>query len=1157
MKMKALQKDTFREIKKSRNRFLSIVVIIALGICFFVGIKSTGPSMKYTVDQYYQSQQLMDIRLVSTYGFQDSDVEAIKNTPGVDKVMPSYSADAIIERGEERPVIKLLALEDNQELNQPLLIEGRMPENAGEIVLEEPRDEKNAMVSNEAYQLGDTIKLSAEAGNDPLSDSLKNDSFTIVGFVRSPQYVSIERGNTTIGSGKISYYGFVPTSDFAFERYTEVYVLSTASANGVSAFSTEYSDAMSSLQDAFAALGTQQLEINHADIMAKAQEKLAEGRNKYNDGVTQFQEGIDQGETSLADARNQLLSGEASLNAGWNEYHTKIADTEAQLADAQNQITQGAADLDQGAVTLQQQLAAGEAKLEAGRQGIAQLKDAIAKMEAQDPSGQLPALEAQLAEVQTQIAQGEAGLASLASARSGVEAQIASLDPAAPDYAAQLAALEAQLADIDSQIGVVKEGLTTAYAAEAQVQAAINSIDEFQGTLAGLKNQLTQAENELASGEAALSQGENDGYNKLNAGKAALADSKQQLADGIAAFEAGKEDGLNTLASSRTQLDQGWASLNEGEAQLEAQKAVGETELANSAQTLAKAEADVGNLEFGKWYVFNRDDNPGYTSYGEDAQRIDNMSGVFPLFFLLVAALVSFTTMTRMVEEQRTQIGTLKALGYKHSQIASKFIIYALLAAVIGSAIGLVAGINTLPYLIAGAYGLLYQVPSLVISPPWIPIIISCLVAILCTVSAALIVSYIELKEQPSELMRPKAPKIGKRIFLEKIPIIWKRLGFIEKVTARNLMRYKGRFFMTVIGIAGCTALILAGFGLHDAIFSMIPRQFNNISVYDGYIALKNEETLADKAAFKELLNNDSRFSENMLAYQSKMKIEKVGGDVEKSAYLFVPETSEAIKDFIHLQNRQSGTAIDLNKAGAVISEKIASDLGLSVGDTIRIYNDDQSHEVVLGAITENYLENYIYLSPEVYERVYGEPLKVNIAYVNIPNTSTDLENAIAKDWLEKDGVVNVNFTGNIVKSSNDSMSSLSIVVVVMILSAGALATVVLYNLTNINISERVREIATIRVLGFYDSEVYTYIFRENIVLSCIGIFVGLFLGVLLNTFIINTVETDIAMFGRGINWTSYLYSILFTLAFTFIVNIVMTPMIKRISMVESLKSIE
>ncbi len=1155
--MKALQKDTFREIKKSKNRFFSIVAIIALGICFFVGVKTTGPSMKYTVSQYYQNQQLMDMRLVSTYGFLPEDVEAIRNTPGVAKVMPGYSADVIIERGDKRPVIRLMAFEDGQVLNQPVLVAGRLPENPGEMLMEQPQKDKGMGVSSHIYQLGETVELFPEVGDKALSESIKGDQFTIVGFVRSPQFVSIERGSTSVGRGEVDYYGFIAAENFAFERFTEVYLLSQATVDGVKPYSDKYTAAIDILDQQLETLGIQQLEINHTDIVTKAQAELDKGRIKYNDGLTQFNAGIAEGEASLADARNQLIDGEAALSAGWDEYYTTIAQTQAQLADARNQIHLGEAELFKGANTLKQELAKGEAQLKTLRQGIADLKSGIAQMEAQDPSGQLPELEAQLAALAIRIAEGEEALSGLETIKSGIEAQIQSLDPSLPDYPAQLAALESQLIELNGQIAEVAAGLDQAYAGRDQIQQGIDDITAFQTQLTGMKTQLAELEATLIQGEAALVQAEIDGENQLSAGWTKLADSKNQLNAGIAAFEAGREEGLNTLIGSEDQLATGWTELADGEAQLAQKRAEGEAELANAATELVKAEAKIGDLEFGKWYLFNRDDNPGYTSYGEDAQRIDNISGVFPLIFLLVAALVSFTTMTRMVEEQRTQIGTLKALGYRHYQIGSKFFVYAIMAGSIGAAIGLIVGINTLPYLIASAYGLLYQVPDLIIAPPWVPISISCLIAVSCTVAAALMVTHYELKEHPSELMRPKAPKIGKRIFLESIPVLWKRLGFIEKVTARNLLRYKGRFFMTVIGIAGCTALILAGFGLQDAIFSMIPRQFENITIFDGYMALKNEGTLAEKADFKKMLDNDNRFSENILAHQSKMTIEKSGADNAKEAFVFVPESADQIDHFIRLQNRKTGEAIHLETAGAVLSEKVANSLGLKVGDTIRIYNDDESHEVVLGAITENYLENYLYLSPAVYEEAFGKSLTVNMAYINIPDTSTDLENMIANEWLAKDGVVAVNFTGNIVKSSSDSLSSLNIVVLVMLISAGALAAVVLYNLTNINISERVREIATIRVLGFYDMEVYKYIFRENIVLSVIGIVVGLFLGVLLDGFIINTVETDIAMFSREIELTSFIYSVVFTLAFTLIINILMTPLIKRISMVESLKSIE
>ncbi|HEY5555421.1 FtsX-like permease family protein [Acetobacterium sp.] len=1143
--MKSLQKDTFREIKNSKNRFLSIIAIIALGICFFAGVKTTGPSMIHTADSYYQEQRLMDTRLVSTYGFQEADVAAIKASPGVNAVMPGYSADVIIEQGDNRPVIKLISQPEPQGLNQPVLQEGRLPENDGEMLMEMPQAKDNNLVSGSDYKLGDTIKLSSEVGDKPLSDSLNRDSFTIVGFVRSPQFVSIERGSTSIGSGEVQYYGFVTPATFTLERFTEVYVWSQASADGVSAYTPEYQTAINALAPEMADLGIKRLEVNHEDIINKAQVELDKGKAQLNDATQQYQDGIAQGEAALADARAQLISGQADLASGQQNYNQMIADTEAQLTDANNQIIQGEADLAQGQVNLQQELAAGNAQLD-------QLRNGIAQSEANDPSGQLPGLEAQLTQVQAQINQEEAALQVLYVTQAGIQAQIDELNPTAPDsdYEAQLALLNAQLAQVNSQIAIAQAGLETARGSEAQIQGAIDAIQAFQNKLAGLKDA-------LASGEAALSQAAIDGQQQLDAGAATLETSKTDLANGRAAFEAGKIQGQSELDAGQNKIDQGWADLKAGEAQLAEQKAAGQNELSNATQKLAAAEAEMASIDFGKWIVFNRDDNPGYTSYGEDAQRIDNISGVFPLFFLLVAALVSFTTMTRMVEEQRTQIGTLKALGYKAYQIASKFFIYAMLAGVLGSVIGLLVGLNTLPYFISGAYNLLYQMPELSIAVPWIPVMISCLIAISCTVAAAVVISYIELREEPSQLMRPKAPKIGKRIFLEKIPFIWNRLGFIEKVTARNLMRYKGRFFMTVIGIAGCTALILAGFGLQDAIFSMIPRQFENISVYDGMLAFKTEGTPAEKADIKAQLNGDSRLSGNMLAYQSKFNIEKKDTGLEKKAFVFVPETTGNFNDFIHLQNRNSGEAIDLEKAGVVLSEKVAKDLNLKVGDTIRIYSDDESHEVTLGAITENYLENYIYLSPKVYEEAFGHPLKVNTAYFNMSEPSTDVENAIAKDWLENPSVVAVNFTTNIVKSSTDSIGTLNVVVLILILSAGALAVVVLYNLTNINISERIREIATIRVLGFYDMEVYKYIFRENIVLSIIGIIVGLGLGIILNGFIINSVETDIAMFGRGIEPTSYIYSILITLGFTMLVNVMMTPMIKKISMVESLKSVE
>lgn len=1106
--MKALQKDTLREIKKSMSRFLSIVAIIALGICFFSGVKSTSPSMKYTTDQYFSAQKLADIHLVSTYGFTQDDIKALKTVTGVDQVMGTYSVDVIVEKGDKRPVFKVMAVPDAEGLNQPVLKEGRMPQKADECVIEMP-DTTGGHGGAASYKIGDTIKVSPEIGDKKLSDSLAVDTYTIVGYIRSPQYVSIERGATGIGSGDIAFYMMVQPQVFKSERYTDAYVYSTQSAQGLSAYSSAYKEDMAALTTRLEAEGQKRLQINYDDIMAKGTQELDKGKRELLDAQNTFDTEIDKAEQKLADGQKALTEGEAQLAEGQKTAADTIASTtatlnqkQAQLNDAENALTAGRQQYEAGVASYNQEsaqfdaarpkaeaaVAAAEAKLKEAASEIDQLKAFIAEIEKIPEALRPPELKAKLEALKQELAKAEAA------------------------YSAgqkQLAQAKQQLSEGDAQLKAAK------------------------ATLDGTATQLDAAATQIEQGKAAIL----DGFNQLAQGKA-QADAQ--------------------LAQSQAQLDEARQQLKDGRQELETQRAQGQTKLDEAKQKIADGEKALKDIDFGKWYVFDRDDNPGYSGYGEDADRIDKVSGVFPVFFLLVAALVAFTTITRMVEEQRMELGTLKALGYNPVSIASKFIIYGALAAFMGCVIGVVVGINTLPQLILGAYSLLYQVPALALSVPWLPIMGSCVITISCTVGAAVIICAYELREEPSELMRPKAPKIGKRIILEKIPFIWKRMGFISKVTARNILRYKARFFMTVIGISGCTALILAGFGLQDAIFSIIPKQFEEISVYDGMMAFKNEETLDQKAAFERALKADDNVTGAMMAKQLKMHVEPEGGSASKNAYLYVPQSPKEMDQFVALRHRKTpDQRLTLGDDGAIISEKLARDLDIEAGDTIRLYNDDTTFNIKVADVTENYLQNYVYVSPAAYEAATGQSLQYNVVYFNLKDTGTQAEEAFGQKWLDDPEIVSVSFTGSIVKSSGDSLSSLSMVVVVMLAAAGALAFVVLYNLTNINVSERVREIATIRVLGFYDREVNNYIFRENIILSFIGMVLGLGLGVVLTGFIITTVETDIVMFGRGIAPASYLYACLFTMAFTLIVNIFMAPVIKKVDMVESLKSIE
>lgn len=1106
--MKALRKDTVREIRKSLSRFLSIVAIIALGICFFGGVKSTSPSMKYTANQYFEAQKLADIHLVSTYGFTDDDVAALKKVEGVAAVMPTYSTDVIVENGEKRPVFKVLAVSAEDGLNQPLLLEGRMPEKDNECVIEMP-DTTGPHTGRNAYSIGSTIKMSPEVGDKKLEDTLSQREYTVVGYIRSPQYISIERGSTSVGSGDISFYMMVKPEVFKSERYTDAYVYSTASADGVSAYSTEYKDAVSELEKRLETVGHDRLQVNYDDIMTTGTQEIDKAKRELLDAQTTFDDEIAKAEQQLRDAEQQIVDGEAELAEGQRSYDEMVASTTKTLNEKQDELQNAESQWNTG----QQQYADGQSQYEQNK----------------------AAFDAGKPDAEKQIAEKKAELDQLGGMIDSIKSQIAVIEAIPEEKRTEeqkqaLIQLKAQLQNLQP---VYDQGIEA-------LNAAIQQLRDAENQLAAAKAQLDQSKAELDSAAVQIEQG-----------KTAITQGWQQL-------EQGKAQAEQQLAEGRQKLDDARRQLAEGRTELETKRAEGQQKLDDARQKIADSEKELKDVDFGKWYVFNRDDNPGYSGYGEDANRIDNVAGIFPVFFLLVAALVAFTTMTRMVEEQRMEIGTLKALGYSPASIASKFVIYAALAAVVGCAIGVVSGINTLPRLIVGAYSLLYQVPELSLSVPWGAIIISCIITLLCTVGAAILICSVELREEPSELMRPKAPKIGKRIFLEKIPFIWKRMGFISKVTARNILRYKARFFMTVIGISGCTALILAGFGLQDSIFSIIPKQFEEISVYDGMMAFKNEDTLDAKAPLESELRNDAQVEDAMLAKQLKMSVALADGDHSKDAYLYVPETPGDMNRFIDLRHRkETDQKLTLDDSGAIITEKLANDLGIKVGDTIRLYSDDKEFKIKVADITENYIENYVYVSPKAYEAASGEPVKYNIAYFNLKDTGTDAENAFGEKWLDNSDVVSVSFTGSIVKSSTDSLSSLNMVVLVMLVAAGALAFVVLYNLTNINVSERVREIATIRVLGFYDRETNNYIFRENIILSFIGMLIGLGLGVILNNFIITTVETDIVMFGRGIDPSSYVFACIFTMAFTLIVNIFMAPVIKKVDMVESLKSIE
>ena len=566
-----------------------------------------------------------------------------------------------------------------------------------------------------------------------------------------------------------------------------------------------------------------------------------------------------------------------------------------------------------------------------------------------------------------------------------------------------------------------------------------------------------------------------------------------------------------------------------------------------------------------EWYVLDRNQNTGYASYSQDSERIANIGKVFPFVFFVIAALISLTSMTRMVEEQRVQIGTLKALGYTKGKIALKYILYAVLATLIGGIIGMLIGFRILPEIIYNMYAMMYSMKDVVLEFNTGIAITGLGLALICTVGATIIACYKELNLQPASLMRPKSPKAGKRVLLERISWLWSKLKFTQKVTIRNVFRYKKRVSMTIIGILGCTALMVAGFGLRESVSNMIPSQYGEVFLYDMSITLKNEQTSDEIQKYiDEVCNiktNDKNNDVTDAMAFNMQAVEILNKETKQDIQLIVPEKTDVLSDYIVLENRVSKEKYSLSDNGVVITEKLAKLLGIKQGEKITIKNsNDKQAEVEVKGITRNYLMHYMYISPEYYESIFGEKVKYNTILLKEQSEvkkSEESENKLGKKILENSNISKVTFMSQTKSIFDEVMDNMTFVVWILIISAGLLAFVVLYNLANVNISERIRELATIKVLGFYDKEVYDYVGRETTILTIIGILLGLIAGYFLEMFILKTCELDILMFDTRISIWSYVYSASLTILFTLIVSVVTYFALKKIDMIESLKSVE
>ena len=902
--------------------------------------------------------------------------------------------------------------------------------------------------------------------------------------------------------------------------------------------------------------GQQQIESTRTQLNAQKQQ-ITDGLSQVSAGEAQLQDGI----SALESAKAQLTELQSQLEIVRASYNAALENPDASQEEIDILAAQVSA-LEEQEAAVSQQIQASEAQIESQRQQLAatrsELESGLAAVE--DGLSQLSQKESELNAGREQITAGQAEIDAgwiqiqeqentLAASKAEIEAGEQELEKGQKQLKAAKKKLNKAQKEIDSNAETLAAG-------QAELDANVANLNDSEAQYASGLEQYNSGARQIAENEAKLTSGEQEiaeNEAKLADGEKEIADNEKKLADG----EKEITDNEKKLQDAVKDLKKGETDLADGKKEYEDAKKDAEDEIAENQQKLDDAKKELEDLEMPEWMVTDREELPEYTDYGDNADRLRNIGQVFPVIFFLVAALISLTTMTRMVEEQRTQIGTLKALGYKKSAIAAKYICYAFFATLLGSVLGMLIGEKIIPYIIITAYGIMYHNVANTISIDYQPgfALIASTASVVCTVGATLFASGKELQETPASLMRPPAPKEGKRVLLERLTFIWKHLSFSWKSTIRNLFRYKKRLIMTVFGIAGSMGLMLVGFGIQDSISDIAAIQYRELQHYDGMVIEDSDATEEEHAELFEYMKENEQIAHCNRVQMTKISAPKGSSNI--SIYLFVPESLSEFARDVTLKNRITGETYELTDEGAAISEKTASLLGLKVGDMIPLKKGDKEYKVRVAVITENYMSHYLYMTPRVYEQTFGEkPEYENIVFTMQEDCKDDLEMAGTR-ILANPGALSISYTSSLASQVDRMLSTLDAVILVLIVSAGMLAFVVLYNLNNINITERQRELATLKVLGFYDGEVSQYVLRENVILTVLGIMFGAVFGILIHRYVITTVEVDAVMFGRNIKPLSFLYSGILTSIFSIVVNGVMHFKLKTIDMVESLKSVE
>ena len=1096
---KSIIKLTKREISSSLGRYLAIFAIIALGAGLFVGLRLSRPDFLETYNNYTHETNFYDFRLVSTLGLTDDDLAEVKKLDGVKLAEGAVGADFLFNTADEDNLI-MMAQSIPENVNQIKLKAGRMPEKANECLADPDMYSKD--------DIGSTIKLSKD-NSEQTFDTFAYDEYTIVGLADSVLYINMERGSSTLGNGSVKGYIYIPADGFSTDYYTDIYVC--VESEGY-VYSDEYEQSTKKYVDGLEKFMSERAVIRRDAIIDDAMSQLDDAKKQYEDGKTQYD------------------AAKAEYDAGYAEYVQKKSDTEAQLEQARKEIENAESMMGNSSVIDQKQaeLDAAKAELDKGQaeyeSGLRQF-NAKAKLAYGAVDEQIAYYENRISDKQNDIAAQNAEIESLNAQLAEAQANGDSLKARLIEWKIKTA--NDRISRDNADIERYNERLEVHRQKRAEVDA---ELEPYRKQLEDAKAQLDAGYAQIESGQAEL----DAAREMISSGGAQLEAAKKQYEQGKAEAERGFAEAEKELASGKAQLDAAKAELDKGAAELDS------------------AEKQIKNINHADTYVLDRDTNAGYVCFESDTNVVQSVASVFPVFFFLVAALVCLTTMTRMIADQRTQIGIMKALGYSSGAIIGKYMFYSGSATVFGCIFGIAAGSFAFPAVVWFGYGLIYNLSGLTFTMNW-PLALGITAAnLLVTLLVTWYCCAKELKCAPADLIRPKAPEAGKRILLERIPTVWNDMSFMQKVSARNIMRYKKRIFMMLLGIGGCTALVLTALGLNDTIQNVVTRQYDDIILYDYEITMAYDMNEEEQEIFFRDAGDDIK--DAVFLYRGLAEVS--GSDAIKSATLTVTDGKKLCK---YIDLSYDGEPIDYPGRGeAAINYNLARQLGgIEVGDEIKLTTSEKKElTVTVSALFDNYVDSFVFISPETCEEQLGEVPEYKSALANAPD-GADVNRCAEALTHDVDGVRGVMLSVDTKARMSSMMDGLLVVVAAIILCAGLLAFIVLYNLTNINISERIREIATLKVLGFYPNEAAHYVFRENLILTGAGAVFGLGLGVALHAFVMNAIKVDMMYFKPHISFLSFAVSIVITFVFAMIVNAIMRRRIDNIDMAGALKSIE